>query len=275
MSMKGNLALLIGGGATIWGSIAVSRSDAGLFGSVACLVLGGIASYTISKDIEGEDRKDVAKHCINSIKRAYPYFAVSQMQVIPSGPFIAVDYNAGVLCIIDQPTNPNPRPDFFRNIDIVECELIENNISISKTSTTSSTGSMMKRAIVGGVAFGGVGAGIGALTGKKTSDTITTKKLQNVKLHIVVNNDSYNPLRIVDFQADEQSAYQWDAHVSALIDSASKLNEEKYLVSKKINNNTDNSVHSVADELTKLAALLEKGLITDSEFIVQKNKLLS
>jgi len=55
------------------------------------------------------------------------------------------------------------------------------------------------------------------------------------------------------------------------------LNEKQWKEKKDNNNqvNNQNNNSSVADELSKLVALKEQGILTDEEFLIQKDKLLS
>lgn len=80
--------------------------------------------------------------------------------------------------------------------DIIEFSLSDNSIEvfspmISKTKTDS--GSMVGRAIVGGVLTGGVGAIIGGVSAKKTTETTggTSHTEHNYTLIITVNNLSH------------------------------------------------------------------------------------
>lgn len=64
--------------------------------------------------------------------------------------------------------------------DILQSEIIQDGVSITKTSR----GSQLGGALVGGVLFGGVGAVIGGLTG----NTETEQKIKKIQLKIVVND---------------------------------------------------------------------------------------
>lgn len=102
---------------------------------------------------------------------------------------IAVDVSRKKICLIKlDGINTKHRVIDYHNI--VSSEIIEDGTSVTKTSRTSQVGG----AIIGGLAFGGVGALVGGLTGaKKTSD-----KVNNIDLQIIVN-DPLDPLHKINF----------------------------------------------------------------------------
>ena len=101
---------------------------------------------------------------------------------------------------------------------IIGYNLTDNQVTISEnvgyeSKTTTSTGSMIGRAVVGGVLTGGIGAVIGATTAKK--NTVTTPVQDNVvasvthDFKIYVNlNDLSNPTIIICVGRNTDTAYQ-------------------------------------------------------------------
>lgn len=101
---------------------------------------------------------------------------------------------------------------------IIGYNLADNQVTISEnvryeSKTTTSTGSMLGRAVVGGVLTGGVGAVIGAATARK--NTITTPMQENVvtsvthDFKIYVNlNDLSNPTIIISVGHNSDTAYK-------------------------------------------------------------------
>ena len=101
---------------------------------------------------------------------------------------------------------------------IIGYNLTDNQVTISEnvgyeSKTTTSTGSMIGRAVVGGVLTGGIGAVIGATTAKK--NTVTTPMQDNVvasvthDFKIYVNlNDLSNPTIIICVGRNTDTAYQ-------------------------------------------------------------------
>lgn len=88
--------------------------------------------------------------------------------------------------------------------------IMQNETTYTSTTTTS-TGSMLGRAVAGGVLLGGVGALAGATTAKK--ETITTPSLGQTtttikhKYDLYLNIDSLsNPTRVIDLGTDTLKA---------------------------------------------------------------------
>jgi hypothetical protein len=129
---------------------------------------------------------------------------------------------------------------------------------------------------VGDILAGGLGAMVGGLSANKTTGK---GKVTRLALKIIVN-DTAQPvfwLMFIDSPQDRGPIYRqfrsmaehWHAMISVLIRRADQEQLRQASSSKQIAQ-TD----SIADELTKLSALLEKGLLTTAEFMSEKRKLL-
>lgn len=96
--------------------------------------------------------------------------------------------------------------------------IYQDSVSTSKTSTSS--GSMIGRAAVGGVLLGGVGAILGGATAKKNTTTITTPynsiTYHNYKVHIIVNSIS-DPQIILEFDDNEEILNEFISVLSVII----------------------------------------------------------
>lgn len=100
------------------------------------------------------------------------------------------------------------RNEPIRFESILGFELKDNQSTITqmtspKYKTSTSTRSMVGRAIVGGILTGGVGAVVGAATAKKTTEVVEegkTKTLIKHKYSILLKiDDMSNPVRIIEF----------------------------------------------------------------------------
>lgn len=151
--------------------------------------------------------------------------------------------------------------------DIISSEIIENGETITKTSRTSQVGG----AIVGGVLLGGIGAVVGGLSGKTSS----REKIKQIALRIIVNDISSPSHNIVFLNVETMKggsiyngaidkARHWHGVIESVIRQADLSNQANHTAPA-----------SVADELVKLANLLEKSIISQSEFESQKQKLFS
>ena len=164
----------------------------------------------------------------------------------------------------------------FSYRDILASKIIEDGEEITTTSRSSQVG----RALVGGVLAGGMGAIIGGVGAKEKHSS----EVEKVTLKIVVN-DIENPtfkvefLKLNEFETSVKKenlryknaineANEWHDVISILIRQADGID-------KQVEEDKDGDIGSVAEELTKFAALMEKGVITREEFDKQKDKLLS
>jgi hypothetical protein len=193
---------------------------------------------------------------------------------------IVLDESNKKICLIDKTLSGL----IFRTIsyhDILSSEIIEDGINIVKTSRSSQVGG----ALIGGILLGGAGAVIGGLSGSKSS---STEKVKKIELHIIVN-DTKQPRHVLSFLGHEtkksglgkftynnaiESARHWHSLISVLIRQADNddMANEKEIAATVDHPETNNSV---ADEIGKLANLLDRNLITESEFREQKTKLLA
>jgi len=102
---------------------------------------------------------------------------------------IMVDENAKKLCIAEV-SETNGSSEVYDYKDILESEIIEDGQTVTKTSRSGQIGG----AIVGSLVAGGVGAIIGGLSAKQTSNN----EVNRVDLKIIANNTK-NPLKLINF----------------------------------------------------------------------------
>jgi hypothetical protein len=169
--------------------------------------------------------------------------------------------------------------------DIIGVELIEDGNTISKKSTTRTIGG----AIVGGVLAGGVGTIVGGLSGGSTQKN----KVSSLSVKILLRSLDKPSLFITCFDSrtmttEHKASLETDGKLESYIYKIGKKNADdiKDLVSVIIDR-TDNKTeaipvanvakpsNSIADELMKLNELKEKGILTEDEFTLQKNKILN
>ncbi len=168
---------------------------------------------------------------------------------------------------------------------IISVEILEDNTILQQKSSLRTIGG----AVVGGAIAGGAGAIVGGLSG----DTKQNKKVSKVQVKIKLRDINHPSFTIDCFNCKTMTAagepikpssmegYLYkqglnDAQriadtISAIIDITDKA-------SKNVANSTPQQAKpagSVADELSKLADLKAKGILTDEEFDAQKKVLLS
>ena len=177
----------------------------------------------------------------------------------------------------------------FKHFDVISAEIVEDGETITTTMRTSQIGG----ALVGGALLGGVGALVGALTGK----TSAKNKVRSLDLKITVN-DLRRPIHTVKFiespcmrgdmeyQRAAQKANHWLGVMSVLIKQADEETRGRSVAApiptfavpvqtiEQENPAVPVSNLLVADELAKLDRLVEMDVLTKEEFIEQKRKLL-
>ena len=248
----------------IWGMATKSYLE--MLGLVILVsVIGGIAAGRVSAK-----RQTVMEKQLGEL----PDFTVTQMVVKGDGNGLAIDENSLKLCLIDSRYEiPEFRVISYK--DIISCELFQDGSTVTKTIRSSQIGG----ALIGGLALGGIGAVIGGLSGK----TKTTEKVRQIDLRIIVN-DMNAPLHDVRFLSVETNkeglvggnyyekslheARHWHGLVEILIRRADT--EDKQLSSST----AQMAQPSFSDEIKKLAALRDSGVLTDEEFKIQKRKML-
>jgi hypothetical protein len=186
----------------------------------------------------------------------------------------AVDEERKKICLIDGMCK-DIEPKIISYHDLLSVELLEDSETITKTERSSQIGG----ALIGGLALGGIGAVIGGLSGR----TETTGKVGKIILRLIVN-DMAKPIHEVYFlnlengigkkssryQDAIQKARHWHSLMEIVIKRADMEDKEN-----AVNNIVKTSQNSVADEIKKLAELRDTGILSDTEFQQQKEKLLT
>lgn len=159
--------------------------------------------------------------------------------------------------------------------DIIKVDILEDGTLVSSKSALRTIGG----AAVGNLVAGGAGMVVGGLSG----DTKSTKQVKEIKVKILLRDVKSPELTITIWKnftlntKDESGrtryvklmnyANQIKDIISVIIDNCDKKQTQ--------NQQSERTSVSVADELEKLAKLKERGIITDSEFKIQKEKLLN
>ncbi len=170
--------------------------------------------------------------------------------------------------------------------DVVSVEIIEDNMTISKTNRKS----QLIGAGVGGVLAGGVGAIIGGMSGKSSS----TNEVQNVTLRLIVNSFNKSVYDIPFLQLKDSikktdseyknaidSAYRWHNVISKIIKDEENQQESVMSDSNVSQDDTSNHDDSTSTnqvdyikEIERLASLKDNGIIDEIEFKKLKSKLI-
>lgn len=180
------------------------------------------------------------------------------------GDFIKVDRTSKTWCCPTQTSGfgaPDKNPDIFSFSDLVDFELFEDGVSITKGG--------LGTAVAGGILFGGVGAIVGGGLGKKQKDVVN-------KMSIIINlRDEWIPrIEIVLIKSETKR--------NGLVYKSSKSLAQQIIslltiISDGQNDTSDipsSANSSAADELLKFKQLLDMGVISQEEFDAKKKQLL-
>ncbi|QTD41944.1 SHOCT domain-containing protein [Sporosarcina sp. Te-1] len=204
---------------------------------------------------ELQERMEPLKVAEEELKRETVNFVITKR----IGNFVAFDEEQQKWAVM---TSSGSMNRIYKYSDIVNFELIEDGESVA-------TGGL-GRALVGGALFGGVGAIVGGVTGKRKSKAFCS----NLKLKVTIK-DMKNPVVYLDFintkMKKDGNAYKTIARTAQECLSIFQLICDKQ---KNESNNTTSSALSTADEIKKFKELLDEGVITNEEFDKKKKELL-
>lgn len=148
--------------------------------------------------------------------------------------------------------------------DIIDFELLEDGDSISQGG--------LGRALVGGVLFGGTGAIVGGVTGKRKNKSICN----SLKIKVTLNDINY-PVVYINFinTPTKKDGFVFKTIYKEAHECLSVLqlicNEQEKVESAIVNSIQANSN---ADEIKKYKSLLDEGILTQEEFDAKKKELL-
>lgn len=169
----------------------------------------------------------------------------------------------------------NRTADFAYSFEsIASVEVVRNGVMLSQTNR----GSQALGAVVGGLAFGGVGALLGGLTGS----TRMKERISELKLKIIAD-DTIKPVHTVTIFASKSKKgadprnillrpflEQLDRSHAHLV-NAIRNTQNQRLSNSKVSQPTGD----VAGELTKLWELKQLGALTSAEYHAAKAEMLS
>lgn len=126
------------------------------------------------------------------------------------------------------------------------------------------------RALIGGALFGGTGAIVGGITGRKTNKSVCN----SLKLKITIN-DFNNPTVYVNFV--EHSTKRDGLIFKSKFEDAQECLSTLQLIcdrQKKGDQHQNEQITSSADELLKFKQLLDAGAISQEEYDFKKKELM-
>lgn len=220
------------------------------------------AGFNVSTPI-GSMTSDDVKNIINKKRKNLEKVREFQKTKFV-GNYIHIDENAREWLIPDGILGKIVNPNVYSYDDILDFELLEDGGTIIKGGLGS--------AVAGGLLFGGVGAIVGGVTGKKKGKSTCS----SLKIKITLK-DMTNPTEYIELIKSETKK-------SGIVYKSEIKNAQEILSLLQImcqsNTNTQSSnaevvsQNSVADEILKFKNLLDNGIITEEEFNAKKQQLL-
>jgi hypothetical protein len=274
------IGVMAGFGIMLW-AFSISTTAGFIITSVVTILVFWLYSYIQtgeSKKKSIETNEKVNK--LFELEKSLENFKVSQKFTTPNiDKMILLDEENKQVAFIESQFSSK---EIYNYDDILESEILEDG----KTITTTSRGSQVVGALIGGALIGGVGAIIGGLSGKKTSD----EEIYRIDLKVIVNNTK-SPIKLINFMNSDsdlsttpvptkkeepkyKSAKRNIDHWYSLLSVLIKIDDKKEEV-KIIDKIETKPILSNADELRKLSDLYKDGILTEEEFTQQKQKLLS
>lgn len=233
---------------------------------VVFIIIVLVIIFVIYEMVKQSNRKNEMEQKLQTLP---DFKATQKLMSVNGNSGIAIDDEAKKVCLIKHQSGDISHRVFSYR-DILASEVVEDG----HTTTKTSRGSQIGGALLGGIVFGGAGAVIGGLSGRRS----TTEKVLTVELRVVVNDikDPVHAIHLLAIDCEKstalyrmarQNADYWHSLITVLIKQADREDEALQ--------NKSSGQMSVADELLKLSSLLEKGFITSEEFQTQKARLLS
>lgn len=152
--------------------------------------------------------------------------------------------------------------EVYNYSDIVNFELLEDGNSVASGG--------LGRALVGGILFGGAGAIVGGVTGRKKTKGVCS----SLRLKVTIDNMA-NPVVYINFIETKMKkdgfSYKTIAESAQECLSSFQLICDRQKKGKSIEQHKSNSS---ADEILKYKNLLDAGAITEDEYNSKKKELL-
>lgn len=186
------------------------------------LVVVGIAFFIaiiigIAKNAEEEEKKELRAQKRAEEKKAKEEAKEQKyqlmLQTLPDADIIVEhDYDKYVM-LKESSSQIMLNDHVYSFSDILDYSISDNQTVIQRSSggtatTRTSTGSMLGRAVVGGVLTGGVGAAVGAATARKETEISQGNTYSTTKHSYTINvtiNSLTSPIETLSFHNDEEA----------------------------------------------------------------------
>ncbi len=176
------------------------------------------------------------------------------------GPFVEFDDKQRKWLVLSSFLGKRDKSTVYNYSDIVGFELLEDGDSVAKGG--------LGRALVGGALFGGTGAIVGGVTGKRKSKGICN----SLKLKVTVK-DINNPVVYITF-IDTKTKKDGFTYKNVSKQAQECLSTFQLICDQRNEASSNNETISAADEILKFKNLLDVGAISQEEYDNKKKELL-
>lgn len=220
------------------------------------------AGLVLTESIEQSTVEDIKQRIelLNSTQEEIKKEADSFSATKKIGNFVAFDDEQKKWAILNTWSGEVLR--VFDYSDIVDFELLEDGESVASGG--------LGRALAGGALFGGVGAIVGGVTGKRRSKEFCG----SLKLKVTIN-DINNPVIYVSFI--DSKTKKAGSFYKIISESAQECLSTFQLIcdkQKEGNKENDYLAPSPMDDIREFKKLLDEGIITQEDFDAKKKELL-
>lgn len=249
---------------------------------IVILIVVAIIKAVSDNSQRNKNIEERGKNFTQKLHRQDDFVATNKIIGVENSYVLAIDQKKQMIMYMTEQTKKT-----FPFNNLLSVEVLEDNIMLSQKSSLRTIGGAM----VGGAIAGGAGAIIGGLSGDSKQNKKVSKVQVKIKLRDI-NNPSFTidcfdcktmtldgkPIKPTSL-ADGEKYKQGLKDAQLIADTLSVIIDDIDRAEKKSQNtstNPDNlSTNSIANELSKLADLKAKGILTDEEFNIQKNILLN
>ncbi len=155
-------------------------------------------------------------------------------------------------------------PPLFKYGEIVEYEFSEDGETITKGG--------LGRAVAGGLLFGAAGAVVGGATGKRKSK----QEITSMAIRVAISNPYHTGLTVELIPAGTKyktNSFTYNAFKQTANDLMSFLGSLK--AQAEATSAPSGSSNDVVEQIEKLSALRDKGILSEEEFQAKKQELLA
>lgn len=177
------------------------------------------------------------------------------------GTYVEFDDNQKKWLVLSEILGSRKKSTVYNYSDIIDFELLEDGESVASGG--------LGRTLVGGALFGGAGAIVGGVTGKRKQKGVCN----SLEIKVTVN-DMNNPAVFIKFitSSTKRNGFLFK---SIYKDAQECLSVFQLICDQQKESNANSTSGSAAEEIKKYKELLDMGAISEEEYELKKKELLN